>query len=130
MRVLIVEDEVKLAAIIRRGLRAHGLSADVAATGENALWMAAATDYGAIVLDVMLPGIDGFETCRRLRAAGVGTPVLMLTARDAVCRPGRGPRQRRRRLPGQAVRLRRAAGPAARARPARRRAAAAGARGR
>jgi len=84
VRVLIVEDEVKLAAIIRRGMRERGLRADVAASGEDALWMAGATDYGAIVLDVMLPGIDGFETCRRLRAGGVWAPVLMLTARDAV----------------------------------------------
>ncbi len=84
MRVLIVEDEVKLAGIIRRGMRAHGLSADVAVCGEDALWMAAATDYTAVVLDLMLPGIDGFETCRRLRADGVQSPVLMLTARDSV----------------------------------------------
>ena len=84
VRVLIVEDEVKLAAIMRRGMRERGLRADVATTGEDALWMAGATDYGAIVLDVMLPGIDGFETCRRLRDEGVWAPVLMLTARDAV----------------------------------------------
>jgi len=84
VRLLIVEDEVKLASILRRGMRAHGLSADVAIRGEDALWMAASTRYAAIVLDVMLPGIDGFETCRRLRADGVATPVLMLTARDAV----------------------------------------------
>lgn len=84
MRVLIVEDDAKLARIIQRGLRAHGLGADVAGAGEDALWMAAATDYGAIVLDVMLPGIDGVETCRRLRAGGVATPVLMLTARTGV----------------------------------------------
>ena len=84
MRVLIVEDEVKLASIIRRGMRAHGVGADVAIRGEDALWMAGSTAYAAVVLDVMLPGIDGFETCRRLRAEGVATPVLMLTARDAV----------------------------------------------
>jgi two-component system OmpR family response regulator len=84
VRVLIVEDEVKLAGIIRRGMREHGLRADVATSGEDALWMAGATEYGAIVLDVMLPGIDGFETCRRLRADGVWAPVLMLTARDAI----------------------------------------------
>ena len=84
MRVLIVEDEVKMASLIRRGLREYGLSADVVVTGDDALWMAAATDYDAIVLDVMLPGIDGFETCRRLRASGIWAPVLMLTARDAV----------------------------------------------
>ena len=84
MRVLIVEDELRMASLIRRGLLEEGLAADVAATGEDALWMAEAHDYDAIVLDVMLPGIDGFQTCRRLRAAGVWAPVLMLTARDAV----------------------------------------------
>ena len=84
MRVLVVEDEVKMAALIRRGLREEGLAADVAVTGEDALWMAAATSYDAIVLDVMLPGIDGFATVRALREEGVWSPVLMLTARDAV----------------------------------------------
>ena len=84
MRVLIVEDEVKLASLIRRGLIEEGHAADVAVRGEDARWMAAATSYDAIILDVMLPGLDGFETCRRLRADGVRTPVLMLTARDAV----------------------------------------------
>jgi two-component system OmpR family response regulator len=84
MRVLIVEDEVKMASLIRRGLREEGLSADVAIKGEDALWMAGSTEYDVIVLDVMLPGIDGFETCRRMRGDGVWTPVLMLTARDGV----------------------------------------------
>jgi two-component system OmpR family response regulator len=84
MRVLVVEDEIKMASLIRRGLREEGLAADVAINGEDALWMAQAAEYDAIVLDVMLPGIDGFETCRRLRQAGVWAPVLMLTARDAV----------------------------------------------
>jgi two-component system, OmpR family, response regulator len=84
MRVLIVEDEAKIAGLIRRGLRDDGLAADVAASGEDALWMAGATEYDAIVLDVLLPGIDGFEVCRRLRQDGVRSPVLMLTARDAV----------------------------------------------
>lgn len=84
MRVLIVEDEVKMAGLIRRGLREEGMAADVAKQGEDALWMAGSTDYDAVVLDVMLPGIDGFETCRRLRGDGVWSPVLMLTARDAV----------------------------------------------
>jgi two-component system OmpR family response regulator len=84
MRILVVEDEVKMAALIRRGLRADGMSADVATKGEDALWMAGSTDYDAIVLDVMLPGIDGFEVCRRLRHDGVWAPVLMLTARDAI----------------------------------------------
>ncbi len=84
MRILIVEDEVKMAGLLRRGLRAEGMAADVAARGEDALWMAGSTEYDAIVLDVMLPGIDGFEVCRRLRADGVWAPVLMLTARDGV----------------------------------------------
>ena len=84
MRVLIVEDEVKMAGLIRRGMREEGLAPDVASKGEDAIWMAGATEYDAIVLDVMLPGIDGFETCRKLRADGVWAPVLMLTARDAV----------------------------------------------
>jgi two-component system OmpR family response regulator len=84
MRVLIVEDKPKMAGLLRRGLRGVGMAADVAPTGEDALWMAGATHYDAIVLDVMLPGIDGVETCRRLRADGVWTPVLMLTARVAL----------------------------------------------
>ena len=84
MRVLIVEDEVKMAALLRRGLVAEGIAADVAIKGEDALWMAEATEYDAIVLDVMLPGIDGFTVCSKLRKAGVWSPILMLTARDAV----------------------------------------------
>ena len=84
MRVLIVEDEPTMAGLIRRGLREEGLVADVAAEGADALWMARASPYDAVILDVMLPGIDGFEVCRRLRADGVWTPVLMLTARDAI----------------------------------------------
>jgi two-component system OmpR family response regulator len=84
VRVLIVEDELRMAGLIRRGLTTEGLAADVAATGEDALWLAQAHSYDAIVLDVMLPGLDGFETCRRLRSSGVWAPVLMLTARDSV----------------------------------------------
>ena len=84
VRVLIVEDEVKMASVLRRGLTAGGMSVDQVGTGEDALWMAEATDYDAIVLDVMLPGINGFETCRRLRTSGVWAPVLMLTARNSV----------------------------------------------
>jgi two-component system OmpR family response regulator len=84
VRVLIVEDELRMASLVRRGLVKEGLAADVAVKGEDALWMAAAADYDAIVLDVMLPGITGFETCRRLRQNGVWAPVLMLTARDSV----------------------------------------------
>ncbi len=84
MRVLVVEDEKKLGELLGRGLREEGYAADVADRGEEALWMARAVPYDAIVLDVMLPGADGFEICRRLRGDGVWTPVLMLTARDAV----------------------------------------------
>jgi two-component system OmpR family response regulator len=84
VRVLIVEDEVRLASLLRRGLVEEGLSVDVARTGDDGLWMARATEYDAIVLDVMLPGTDGLEVCRRLRESGQWSPVLMLTARDAV----------------------------------------------
>ena len=84
MRMLVVEDEPRMASLIRRGLVAEGLSADIAGSGEDALWMAQAHEYDAIVLDVMLPGMNGFETCSRLRAEGVWSPVLMLTARDSV----------------------------------------------
>jgi two-component system OmpR family response regulator len=84
VRILVVEDEVRLAKLVREGLMAEGLLADVAIRGEDALWMAGSTSYDAICLDVNLPGMDGFETCRRLRAEGVATPILMLTARDAV----------------------------------------------
>ncbi len=84
VRVLIVEDELRMASLIRRGLVNEGLAADVTAKGEDALWLAQAHPYDVVVLDVMLPDIDGFEVCRRLRGAGVWSPVLMLTARDAV----------------------------------------------
>src|SRR4051794_9931287 len=73
-----------MAGLIRRGLAREGLAADIAEKGEDALWMSGAHEYDVIVLDVMLPGIDGFETCRRLRKNGVWAPVLMLTARDSV----------------------------------------------
>jgi two-component system OmpR family response regulator len=84
MRVLLVEDEPKMAALLRRGLERNGDVVDLTSRGEDALWMAQAREYDVIVLDVMLPGIDGFRTCRRLRAVGVRTAVLMLTARGAV----------------------------------------------
>ena len=73
-----------MAALIRRGLHEEGMAVDVATRGEEALWRAGSAPYDAIVLDVMLPGIDGFEVCRRLRDDGIWAPVLMLTARDAV----------------------------------------------
>jgi two-component system OmpR family response regulator len=82
--MLIVEDEPKLAALLRRGLTEEGHVVDVADNGEDALWMATATGYDAIVLDVMLPRMDGFATCRELRKREIWAPVLMLTARDAV----------------------------------------------
>jgi two-component system OmpR family response regulator len=84
VRVLVVEDEEKLANLVARGLREEGHAADVAHRGEDALWMAGAAPYDVIVLDVMLPGLDGTATCRRLRESGVWAPVLFLTARDAV----------------------------------------------
>ncbi len=84
MRVLVVDDEVKLANLLQRRLQSEGVGVDIAASGEAALERAGATRYDAIVLDLMLPGVDGFETCRRLRAEGVWSPTLMLTARNDV----------------------------------------------
>jgi two-component system OmpR family response regulator len=84
MRVLLVEDDLRMAAAIRRSLRGEGIVADVAAKGSDALWMVRATEYDAVVLDVMLPDADGFQACRRLRSEGVWLPVIMLTARDSV----------------------------------------------
>jgi two-component system, OmpR family, response regulator len=84
MRVLIVEDEPHMAELIGRGLAKEGMAVDIASTGEQAVAMATAADYDSIVLDVLLPGIDGFETCRRLRSQQVWSPVLMLTALDSV----------------------------------------------
>ena len=84
MRVLVVEDEPKLGRLLVRGLGEEGHPADLAPTGEEALWMAKAAPYDAIVLDVMLPGLDGLETCRELRRQDVWTPVLLLTALDGV----------------------------------------------
>jgi two-component system, OmpR family, response regulator len=84
MRVLVVEDELKMAVLLRRGLVEEGYAADVARSGEDGIDMARATPYDAIVLDLMLPGVDGFQVCRELRGSGVWTPILVLTARDAV----------------------------------------------
>ncbi len=84
MRLLLVEDDVRMAAALRRGLNYEGIVTDIAGSGSEALGLARATDYDAIVLDVMLPDIDGFETCRQLRAEGRWAPIMMLTARDAV----------------------------------------------
>jgi two-component system, OmpR family, response regulator len=84
MRVLVVDDEAKLANLLQRRLRREGIGVDVAGSGEAALERAMATAYDAIILDLMLPGVDGFETCRRLRAEGVWSPTLMLTARNEI----------------------------------------------
>ncbi|MEA2321863.1 MAG: two-component system, OmpR family, response regulator, partial [Solirubrobacteraceae bacterium] len=84
MRVLVIEDDRRTASLIRDALRRDGMLADIAHRGEQALWMAAATRYDILTLDLGLPGISGLETCRWLRADGVRTPILMLTARDGV----------------------------------------------
>jgi two-component system OmpR family response regulator len=84
MRVLVVDDDARMAGAIRRGLQYEGLVVDVAAGGEEALRVSGATEYDVVVLDVLMPGLDGFETCRRLRDRGRWMPVLMLTARDSV----------------------------------------------
>jgi two-component system OmpR family response regulator len=84
MRVLLAEDNRKLSSLLQKGLSRVGMVIDVAERGPDTVWMAAATPYDVIVLDVMLPGADGFEVCRMLRARGDGTPILMLTARGAV----------------------------------------------
>jgi two-component system, OmpR family, response regulator len=84
MRVLVIEDEVRMARLVKRALEEEGHAVDVCGDGPEGLWMATENPYSAIVLDVMLPGLDGFEVCRRLREAGIWSPVLMLTARDEV----------------------------------------------
>jgi two-component system OmpR family response regulator len=81
VRVLIVEDETKVAAAVRRGLEAEGFAVDVACTGTDGLWMATENSYDVIVLDILLPGMNGFQVCGKLREAGNWTPVLMLTAK-------------------------------------------------
>jgi two-component system, OmpR family, response regulator len=84
MRVLIVEDQEKLARLLQQGLREERITADVATTGADGLWMATEKPYDVLVLDVMLPDLDGLEVCRRIRAVDDRTPVLMLTALGAV----------------------------------------------
>src|SRR5215212_2451307 len=82
MRVLVVEDEHRLAAGVRAGLEAAGLAVDVALDGTDGLWRAREHPYDAIVLDLMLPGMNGFKVCRTLREEGIWTPILVLTAKD------------------------------------------------
>src|SRR3954463_14667334 len=82
VRVLIVEDEKKVASAVRRGLAAEGFAVDVALTGTDGLWMATEHPYDVIVLDIMLPGLNGYRVCEKLRDAGNWTPILMLTAKD------------------------------------------------
>ena len=82
MRVLVIEDEILMAEGLRRGLEAEGFATDVAHTGPDGLWMAQEHPYDAIVLDLMLPGMNGYRVCSALRAAEIWTPILMLTAKD------------------------------------------------
>jgi two-component system OmpR family response regulator len=84
MRLLIVEDEIRMAALLRRGFVEEGYAVDVANNGTDALWLATEATFDTLILDVMLPGLDGFEVCRELREKGCRAPVLMLTARDAI----------------------------------------------
>lgn len=79
---LLVDDEPELVALVQRGLVEEGYAVDVALTGEEALELLSATRYDVLVLDIALPGINGFDLCRRLREAGIATPILILTALD------------------------------------------------
>lgn len=82
MRLLVVEDEPRLGAALKRGLEAEGFAVDVATTGTDGLWRAREVGYDAIILDILLPGMNGFRVCSTLRAEGIWTPILMLTAKD------------------------------------------------
>ncbi len=84
MRVLVVEDEARIARVLKRGLEEEGYAVDIAGDGPEGLWMATANPYEAVILDVMLPGFDGFELCRKMRETGIWAPVMMLTARDEI----------------------------------------------
>jgi two-component system, OmpR family, copper resistance phosphate regulon response regulator CusR len=84
MRILLVEDEPRVAGLVARGLREQSYAVDIAADGEEGLYSAATGQYDLIILDILLPRRDGYSVCRELRAGGLRTPVLMLTARDAV----------------------------------------------
>lgn len=84
MRVLLVEDEVRIARFVAKGLREQSYAVDVATSGDDALYQAEINSYDLFILDVMIPGVDGFVVCRRIRESGIRAPILMLTARDAV----------------------------------------------
>ncbi len=84
MRLLLVEDDARIARFVAKGLREEAYAVDVTANGDDALYEAAINSYDLIILDVMIPGRNGFEVCRELRKAGQRVPILMLTARDAV----------------------------------------------
>jgi two-component system OmpR family response regulator len=84
MRILVVEDDRKLGPVLVRGFATDSIAADLVTTGQDAIVRAGATDYAVIVLDVMLPDLDGFDVCRSLRSQHVDSPVLMLTARDGI----------------------------------------------
>lgn len=82
MRVLVVEDDTNLASTLKRGLEAESFSVDIAVDGTDGLWMATSVSYDLVILDIMLPGMNGQRVCRELRSAGISVPVLMLTAKD------------------------------------------------
>ncbi len=84
MRILVVEDDGRISSVVRRGLIEEGYAVDVADDGEEGQYLAETADYDVIILDIMLPGRDGLQVCRHLRARNISTPVLMLTARDTV----------------------------------------------
>lgn len=90
MRILIVEDEKKIAALIKRGLKEEGYASDVASDGVEGEFLATTNQYDAIILDVMLPKMDGISLCRSLRARKISTPIIMVTAKDAVSDKVRG----------------------------------------
>ncbi len=84
MRILLVEDDQRIARFVAKGLREHAFAVDVTSDGADALYKSSITDYDAVILDVMIPGHDGFTVCRKLRGAGSVVPIIMLTARDTV----------------------------------------------
>ena len=128
MRIIVVEDERKVASFIRQGLEEEGYAVEVAHDGETALdLIASGPPSDLIVLDLMLPRLDGFAVLKAARSRAVPTPVLVLTARDGVADKVTGTRSRRRRLPDEAVRVRRVPGPCAGAPAPERRPARAGA---